>query len=722
MVSRPVVLAFFRAVFSVIVAIGAFAQTAHEPDIPTTHRAIDPSLISTRFTTGVDFPLQSRVRPLFAPLAYGTSLMGWLPLPFLPFLAPTVGINYTLVPIRAESSFSSVAVGLGATAIGEFGRFSATGSVVGGGYLSFLNQTARDPDGFAYDEQSGAAGYVAAGVDATYLLNPVISFGIGALYHSMFGLYEGVRAHVNVTLDVSGFRRKTRLRGYDWVPIFPALIGYYPRASLAKAVVTNDEKFPITNVRVEFLVPEYMSAPWVSEPTARLEPGESLEFDVNAIFSERVLGLTDGVSAPSELTVRYELNGRERSASQPQSILIHNRNAMTWEDDRRAAAFVTPRDPEIIRFASSVVGTVRREGPASVNPNLRVGIGVFNAISNTGMSYVVDPSTPSYVDASENPFIVDFLQFPRQTFDFRGGDCDDLSILYAALLESVGVPTAFVTIPGHIFLAFSLEIRTAEAQRMFPDHGLFIDVDGDAWIPVETTLVGRGFHEAWRVGAEQWYRHADDGTAELFPMASNWELFPPPGYPVEGTRDSEIRVSSPNENALVRVYRDEVAELVRRQLYPQVAQIRSRLATSRDPARDLNRLGVLYARFGLDADAETAFEEALAIREYAPALVNLANIHYLRGEFEVALAFFERASRAIPNEPAVLLSLSRVYYELERYAEARTYLERLKRTDPDLGAEYGYLAVVDETGTRASGVALRHDKILWLEDDEEDHR
>ncbi len=722
MVSRCAVLVLFQAVFSALFVAGTFAQELEDPGFSTTHRALDPSLISTRLTTGVEFPLQSRVRPLFAQLAYGTHVSGWLPLPFLPFLAPTVAINYTFVPIRADSSFSSIAVGIGATAAGDFGRFSATGSVVGGGYSSFLNRTARDPDGVAYDEQSGAAGYVAAGADATYLLNPVLSVGVGALYHSMFGLYEGVRAHVNVTLDISGFRRKTRLRGYDWQPIFPVLIGYYPNGSVANAVVTNEEKFPVTNVRVEFLVPEFMSAPWVSEPAARMEPGDSRVFSINALFSERILGLTDGVSAPAELTVRYELNGRERVASQPQRIVIHNRNAMTWEDDRRAAAFVTPRDPEIIRFASSVVGTVRREGPASVNPNLRVGIGVFNAVSNTGMAYVVDPSTPAYVDASENPFIVDFLQFPRQTFDFRGGDCDDLSILYAALLESVGVPTAFVTIPGHIFLAFSLETRTSEAQRMFPDERLFIDVDGHAWIPVETTLVGRGFDEAWRVGAEQWYRHVDDGTAEFFPMVSNWRLFPPSGYPVEGTPDSEIRVAAPNENALVRVYRDEIAELVRRQLYPQVAQIRSRIATSRDPARDLNRLGVLYARFGLDTDAESAFEEALAIREYAPALVNLANIYYLRGEFEIALAFFERASHAIPDEPAVLLSLSRVYYELERYAEARVYLARLERTDPELGAEYGYLAAVGDSGTRAADVALRHERLIWLEDDEEDER
>jgi transglutaminase-like putative cysteine protease len=35
---------------------------------------------------------------------------------------------------------------------------------------------------------------------------------------------------------------------------------------------------------------------------------------------------------------------------------------------------------------------------------------------------------------------------------YRAGDCDDLSILYCSLLEAIGIRTAFVTIPGHIFM------------------------------------------------------------------------------------------------------------------------------------------------------------------------------------------------------------------------------------------------------------------------------
>ncbi|MFW6293995.1 MAG: hypothetical protein ACOC7V_16970, partial [Spirochaetota bacterium] len=69
--------------------------------------------------------------------------------------------------------------------------------------------------------------------------------------------------------------------------------------------------------------------------------------------------------------------------------------------------------------------------------------------------------------ASEDRGAVDFLQFPRQTLTYSSGDCDDLTALYIALLESVGVDTAFITVPGHIYAAFAVETSPEEARREF---------------------------------------------------------------------------------------------------------------------------------------------------------------------------------------------------------------------------------------------------------------
>jgi len=79
---------------------------------------------------------------------------------------------------------------------------------------------------------------------------------------------------------------------------------------------------------------------------------------------------------------------------------------------------------------------------------------------------VVDPKTP-YVEYVKNKHVIDFLQFQRQTLEYKAGDCDDLSILYAALLESVSVDTAFITVPDHIYIAFALDVKPNDLKKNY---------------------------------------------------------------------------------------------------------------------------------------------------------------------------------------------------------------------------------------------------------------
>ena len=125
-------------------------------------------------------------------------------------------------------------------------------------------------------------------------------------------------------------------------------------------------------------------------------------------------------------------------------------------------------------------------------------MGIFEAMRLYGLNYVIDPLS-SFVEASKDELFLDYLQFPSQSLIYRAGDCDDLSILYAALLESVGIETAFITVPGHIFMAFSLGLTELEARQAFTSAGDFIYADGKAWVPVEVTIVQDGFNKAFIV-------------------------------------------------------------------------------------------------------------------------------------------------------------------------------------------------------------------------------
>src|SRR5262245_25250314 len=50
------------------------------------------------------------------------------------------------------------------------------------------------------------------------------------------------------------------------------------------------------------------------------------------------------------------------------------------------------------------------------------------------------------VDYRRDPVNVELLQDPIRTLDRGAGDCDDMSVLLASALETLGTPTRFVTV------------------------------------------------------------------------------------------------------------------------------------------------------------------------------------------------------------------------------------------------------------------------------------
>jgi len=81
------------------------------------------------------------------------------------------------------------------------------------------------------------------------------------------------------------------------------------------------------------------------------------------------------------------------------------------------------------------------------------GIRVCDALGTYGIAYVEDPDSPISRVLGKSA-VVDTVRFPRTTLLIRSGDCDDTSALLGSLLESVGVSTAIMTYPGHVFPAF----------------------------------------------------------------------------------------------------------------------------------------------------------------------------------------------------------------------------------------------------------------------------
>jgi tetratricopeptide (TPR) repeat protein len=177
-------------------------------------------------------------------------------------------------------------------------------------------------------------------------------------------------------------------------------------------------------------------------------------------------------------------------------------------------------------------------------------------------------------------------------------------------------------------------------------------------------------------------------------------------------------ISVPDGDEVMEEYRENMDRFVDRQLVNRVEELNSQIASTRNNLRYINRLGILYARFGRLEDAAIQFRRVISQREYGPALVNLGHIAYLSGDFQGAISYYNRAIPVSSNAAAALVGLAKAEYEMENYPVVDEALAMLEEIDPEAANEISYLGTgVENDGSRASE-ALERNIYRW--DQEED--
>jgi len=492
-------------------------------------------------------------------------------------------------------------------------------------------------------------------------------------------------------------------------PIFPVFYRYYNDKPLGTVSITNKERRPVSNVTVSFLVKQFMESPKLSLRIDKIGAGETVKVPILALFKDSILSVTEGTSVSAQIQVDYEEGGDFLSASRTETVKILKRNNLTWDDDRKAAAFVTANDPTVLRFARNIAAAIRGESVIAVNERLRIGMAIFQALNLYGMDYSIDADS-SYIELSKNENALDSIQFPMQTLDFKAGDCDDLSVLYCALLESVGIRTAFLTIPGHIYMAFALDMDEAEARRTYSRPDDLIFDNKEAWLPVEITMVRQNFLDAWTAGAKQWRENSATRTAEMFVVRDAWRTYPPTGFSSEA-----LALSMPQTTVVVPNYSSLLRRFIDREIAPQVSDLRARIDASKGNQRLLNRLGTLYARYGLYEEAEREFLAAVKGSEYAPSLINLGNIARLKNDLRGASKYYERARTVRSDDPAVLLNLARTHFDLSEYPPASQRYREAEIIAPELVKDFNYIVSASTESGRASA-AQKRQSVAWNEE------
>lgn len=466
----------------------------------------------------------------------------------------------------------------------------------------------------------------------------------------------------------------------------------------------------MTDITVSLIVRQFMDAPKDCGTIAELKPGEEKSVDLFALFKNSIFETKESTKVPAEITMTYTQKGKQQTTSKVETLRIYDRNALSWDDTNKAAAFVMPKEPVVMMTSNQINSFVKQRMNRAIDNNLQSGMALHDALRLLNIAYVSPPLT-SYAVQSENKTAVDSVKFPLETLQYRSGDCSDLSVLYCSLLESVQIETAFITIPGHIFMAFALNLSEEEARKTFESWNEFIFRDGKVWVPVEVTERDGLFLKAWQKGAKEWRENLLKKQADFFPVREAWKTYEPVNYPGIGNQPP-----LPDQAQVVKDFEQDKMSLILREISAKETELLTGASKSKNSPKSLNSLGVLYARYDLSEKAEAQFQAALKMGDYMPALVNLGNLRFRDAKTDEALAFYERAYKQAPHEPLVLLGLARTNHELQNYGIVKMEYDELRTLNPELANQFAYLRLQGEESTRAAQASQVAGVVMWEEE------
>lgn len=479
----------------------------------------------------------------------------------------------------------------------------------------------------------------------------IVKFDYALEFHPDLGRTN----HFDLGLAFNFNPSQVRIEKVEARDVYTSLYKSYDTEPMARVRLRNLRDTPLT-ARVALVAPDLMDAR--TETEILLRPRASQEVELPAVLSEKVMSLAGDRQVPLQVTVSYQSARLARTEKSTARCLAYAPGAINWGDGmEQAAAFVTTKDPAVDAFARHVAGIVARGGPGPFqNRNIAFAAGVVSALQALGLAYVPDPNNP-FSTIAEEAKAVDTIHYPRETLVSRVGDCDDTTVLVAALLENLGVATRFVDVPGHIFLLFDSGIHERNRLGLPVDESMYVVDGGRIWIPIETTLLSRGFAAAWAAGAENhatWTSRAVLSTVEVGAAQGRYRPAELPGAPpndlLAGLDGLEATLA--HETSLMEGRRTEFL----------AARFGGAARSVVTPEAAASVAEILY-RSGHHEGAARRLDEALLAHPGSALLLNNRGVVAAgAGRLDEARDFFARALDTEAHDPGIWLNLGLVRY------------------------------------------------------------
>ena len=555
-----------------------------------------------------------------------------------------------------------------------------------------------------------------AGLSARLALNPSYSFSISVnpTLNYLYGFgplhdYDGFSFGVGFSgsyrfgedPDAAGSSiRAIRFDNITLPPLFAAMQSYYVKNPAGTITVTNKEKYDLEDISLSFMQPGFMDSPSPMASGISLNAGESTEVPVYLTYNNEVFSTQGITPLTGEIIAVYTVRGRAIEQRTSVNYDLHDRNALTWNDDRKAAAFITAQDSAVRNYSSYIRQIHRDEVRPYVSSNLQFAIQAFNALGELGILYQIDPTAP-FTEVQGDTLVVDSISLPRETLKRLTGDCDDLTVLYCTMLESIGIDTALVTVPGHIFSAFNTKVPSAQYRMVNPDRSQLIEIDGNIWLPVEITMIGKhSFIEAWSKGMAE-YSEWDSNPARrgFYKTREAQTLYRPVVL-----RETDLGLQYGDDEAVVSAFENDLEKLSESILKPVKSE-----AEAKNTAAAWNSYGIAAAKLGEGRIAESAFNKAVSLKsDFINAKLNLGSLYFIDEKYDRALEQYSKIEKDTEKKRVsdrtlfnLYLNISKALYALNNTEQAGAYYNKAIMLDSEKASDFAYLGSSEST-TRAS--------------------
>ena len=465
--------------------------------------------------------------------------------------------------------------------------------------------------------------------------------------------------------------------------IFSAAYKQYANKPVGKVRVQNSSGTDYGNLTISFSIKGYMDFPTTKE-IKKLAANETQEIDLLASFNNRILEIDEDTGVQVEVALSFFRDGREDAIKLTQPMTIYGKNAILWSNSNMVGSFVTPKDDTLRDFVRQSINENKPEaGPLS--ENIVKAMTLFDVYSAHGIRYVVDPNSPySQIDNNR----VDYVQFSRETLKIKSGDCDDLSVLMSAGLENLGVQTAILDVPGHLLMMFDSGFSIDDKDRISLQDNLMVEHDGNIWIPIEATMIGTSFTEAWAEGARKYFKYKQEKSLKSIALADAWKEYLPVTL-----KPANYSISIPSEVRVKPLVNREQSILMQKSLdrlvkpYEIIAQMQPSNIDS------LMQVAIIYAKHGLYTQADKTFDKILKNSPDNSAVHNnRGNIFYSKGEYDRAIETYSYAEQLAGNDPGVKINMAMSYYQLGQLTDARIKFEEARTINKAVSEQYAGLS------------------------------